>query len=149
MSRKNTIFCSFLQNYSFPRVTILLLPLWALTFLGKGHRSETPAEMSSDLETHHRALPPLLVALHVPRSTAISSLLPQPRQTSRWAPLLNAAKQCDIPTAQMTEGSVYFITDSTTNISQNHHFPKRQPFFTLTFFFLTLCLTPVRFDKIR
>lgn len=98
--------------------------------------------------TYHGALLFLLEALHIPRSTTISSSLPQARhKASRCAPLPGAAKQRDIPTTQVTEGSTYFISDSRTNIWQNHHFPNRQSFFILGLFFLMLYLNQIRSDK--
>lgn len=49
MSKKNTTSCFFFQNYSYPNVTILLLPLWALTFLRKEHKNEILWKKSSNL----------------------------------------------------------------------------------------------------
>lgn len=73
--------------------------------------------------TYHGALLFLLEALHIPRSITISSSLPQAgHRASRCAPLPGAAKQRDIPTTEVTEGSTYFISDSRKNIWQNHDF---------------------------
>jgi len=61
----------------------------------------------------------------------------------------SAAEQRDIPAAQVTEGSMSFIG------LQGKHLPKpplsqETAFLCLNFIFcLTLCLTPVRFGKIR
>lgn len=46
------------------------------------------------------------------------------RHTARQAPLPDADKRCDIPARQVTAGGVYFTTDSRTNSSQTHCFPR-------------------------